>query len=142
MAPFQPVKTSPKRNFPLLTVAFSYTTLDDHHLYCNITVFLCLQGDARYLISNSKDQTIKLWDVRKFSPKEGLAASRLAVTQQNWDYRWQQVPQRGEFGCLCQSVIKFSQNVIGINLWMQQNYVKRPLKWYIVNQISIVNNSN
>lgn len=56
------------------------------------------QGDARYLISNSKDQSIKLWDVRKFSPKEGLAASRLAVTQQNWDYRWQQVPQRGEEG--------------------------------------------
>lgn len=54
------------------------------------------KGDARYLISNSKDQSIKLWDVRKFSPKEGLAASRLAVTQQNWDYRWQQVPQRGE----------------------------------------------
>lgn len=54
------------------------------------------QGDARYLISNSKDQSIKLWDIRKFSPKEGLAASRQAVTQQNWDYRWQQVPQRGE----------------------------------------------
>lgn len=57
---------------------------------------LIVQGDARYLISNSKDQSIKLWDIRKFSPKEGLAASRLAVTQQNWDYRWQQVPQRGE----------------------------------------------
>lgn len=57
---------------------------------------LLCQGDARYLISNSKDQSIKLWDIRKFSPKEGLAASRLAVTQQNWDYRWQQVPQRGE----------------------------------------------
>ncbi|KAJ8277532.1 hypothetical protein GJAV_G00076240 [Gymnothorax javanicus] len=56
--------------------------------------FIHSKGDARYLISNSKDQTIKLWDVRKFSPKEGLAASRLAVTQQSWDYRWQQVPQR------------------------------------------------
>ncbi|XP_061121271.1 DDB1- and CUL4-associated factor 11 isoform X1 [Syngnathus typhle] len=56
--------------------------------------FIHSKGDARYLISNSKDQTIKLWDVRKFSPKEGLAASRLAVTQQNWDYRWQRVPQR------------------------------------------------
>uniref|UniRef100_A0A8C9ZVK1 Ddb1 and cul4 associated factor 11 n=1 Tax=Sander lucioperca TaxID=283035 RepID=A0A8C9ZVK1_SANLU len=56
--------------------------------------FIHSKGDARYLISNSKDQSIKLWDVRKFSPKEGLAASRLAVTQQNWDYRWQQVPQR------------------------------------------------
>ncbi|XP_061661749.1 DDB1- and CUL4-associated factor 11 isoform X4 [Syngnathoides biaculeatus] len=57
--------------------------------------FIHSKGDARYLISNSKDQSIKLWDVRKFSPKEGLAASRLAVTQQNWDYRWQRVPQRG-----------------------------------------------
>uniref|UniRef100_A0AAY5KPC4 DDB1- and CUL4-associated factor 11 n=1 Tax=Esox lucius TaxID=8010 RepID=A0AAY5KPC4_ESOLU len=56
--------------------------------------FIHSKGDARYLISNSKDQSIKLWDVRKFSPKEGLAASRMAVTQQNWDYRWQQVPQR------------------------------------------------
>nr|XP_014351470.1 PREDICTED: DDB1- and CUL4-associated factor 11 [Latimeria chalumnae] len=51
-------------------------------------------GDARYLISNSKDQTVKLWDIRKFSPREGLEASRQAVTQQNWDYRWQQVPKR------------------------------------------------
>ncbi|XP_061777876.1 DDB1- and CUL4-associated factor 11 isoform X1 [Nerophis ophidion] len=57
--------------------------------------FIHSKGDARYLISNSKDQSIKLWDIRKFSPKEGLAASRLAVIQQNWDYRWQQVPQRG-----------------------------------------------
>ncbi|KAJ3611881.1 hypothetical protein NHX12_021894 [Muraenolepis orangiensis] len=56
--------------------------------------FIHSKGDARYLISNSKDQSIKLWDVRKFSPKEGLAAALLAVTQQNWDYRWQQVPQR------------------------------------------------
>lgn len=61
-----------------------------------VTCVMTCQGDARYLISNSKDQSIKLWDIRKFSPKEGLAASRLAVTQQNWDYRWQQVPQRGE----------------------------------------------
>uniref|UniRef100_H3AN30 DDB1 and CUL4 associated factor 11 n=1 Tax=Latimeria chalumnae TaxID=7897 RepID=H3AN30_LATCH len=52
------------------------------------------RGDARYLISNSKDQTVKLWDIRKFSPREGLEASRQAVTQQNWDYRWQQVPKR------------------------------------------------
>lgn len=63
-------------------------------------LYVVLKGDARYLISNSKDQSIKLWDVRKFSPKEGLAASRLAVTQQNWDYRWQQVPQRGVLACL------------------------------------------
>uniref|UniRef100_UPI00358E541F DDB1- and CUL4-associated factor 11 n=1 Tax=Myxine glutinosa TaxID=7769 RepID=UPI00358E541F len=54
--------------------------------------FIDTKGDSRYLISNSKDQTIKLWDVRRFSPKEGLDASWNAVTQQNWDYRWQRVP--------------------------------------------------
>ncbi|XP_035286802.1 DDB1- and CUL4-associated factor 11-like isoform X2 [Anguilla rostrata] len=56
--------------------------------------FIHSKGDARYLISNSKDQSIKLWDVRRFSSGEGLAASRLAVTQQTWDYRWQLVPRR------------------------------------------------
>ncbi|XP_039194008.1 DDB1- and CUL4-associated factor 11 isoform X1 [Crotalus tigris] len=56
--------------------------------------FIDSKGDARYLISNSKDQTIKLWDMRKFSGQEGLEASRHAVTQQIWDYRWQQVPKK------------------------------------------------
>nr|XP_056719265.1 DDB1- and CUL4-associated factor 11 [Euleptes europaea] len=58
--------------------------------------FIDSKGDARYLISNSKDQTIKLWDMRKFSGREGLEASRHAVTQQNWDYRWQQVPKKAQ----------------------------------------------
>ncbi|XP_045066245.1 DDB1- and CUL4-associated factor 11-like [Coregonus clupeaformis] len=31
---------------------------------------------------------------REFSSKEGLAASRLSIVHQNWDYRWQQVPLR------------------------------------------------
>lgn len=29
--------------------------------------FLDSRGDGRYLISNGKDQTIKLWDIRKMS---------------------------------------------------------------------------
>ncbi|XP_028933736.1 DDB1- and CUL4-associated factor 11 isoform X1 [Ornithorhynchus anatinus] len=56
--------------------------------------FIDSKGDARYLISNSKDQTIKLWDIRRFSGREGMEASRQAATQQNWDYRWQQVPKK------------------------------------------------
>ncbi|XP_063310976.1 DDB1- and CUL4-associated factor 11 isoform X1 [Pelobates fuscus] len=56
--------------------------------------FIHSKGDARYLLSNSKDQSIKLWDIRRFSGPEGLEASRRVVTQQNWDYRWQQVPKR------------------------------------------------
>ncbi|RXM95283.1 DDB1- and CUL4-associated factor 11 [Acipenser ruthenus] len=74
--------------------AVSFADASSQILFSGGDDALC-KGDARYLISNSKDQTIKLWDIRKFSPKEGLAASRLAVTQQNWDYRWQQVPKRG-----------------------------------------------
>ena len=33
---------------------------------------MLIQGDGRYLISNCKDQSIKLWDVRKFSDQSAL----------------------------------------------------------------------
>ncbi|CAH1779719.1 unnamed protein product [Owenia fusiformis] len=56
--------------------------------------FIASKGDARYLASNSKDQSIKLWDIRKFSSQEAIDASRRAVTKQNWDYRWQAVPRK------------------------------------------------
>ncbi|XP_012140236.2 DDB1- and CUL4-associated factor 11 [Megachile rotundata] len=52
------------------------------------------RGDGRYLITNSKDQTIKLWDVRAFSDHNGERNTRKAVANQNWDYRWQKVPKR------------------------------------------------
>ena len=39
----------------------------------NKTIFL--QRDARYLVSNSKDQTVKLWDVRVFSSRETIEVS-------------------------------------------------------------------
>jgi len=52
------------------------------------------RGDGRHLITNSKDQSIKLWDIRKFSQPEALEESRRAVSGQSWDYRWQRVPKR------------------------------------------------
>ncbi|XP_063235692.1 DDB1- and CUL4-associated factor 11 isoform X2 [Bacillus rossius redtenbacheri] len=52
------------------------------------------RGDSRHLITNSKDQTIKLWDVRVFSGKGGQDSTRKAVADQNWDYRWQKVPRK------------------------------------------------
>ncbi|XP_032668188.1 DDB1- and CUL4-associated factor 11-like isoform X3 [Odontomachus brunneus] len=52
------------------------------------------RGDSRYLITNSKDQTIKLWDVRALSGKTGQTNTREAVSNQNWDYRWQSAPKR------------------------------------------------
>ena len=52
------------------------------------------KGDARYLLSNSKDQTMKLWDIRMFSTEAAIMATKAAVSKQRWDYRWQQVPRK------------------------------------------------
>ncbi|XP_063920557.1 DDB1- and CUL4-associated factor 11 isoform X2 [Zophobas morio] len=56
--------------------------------------FIDSRGDGRHLISNSKDQSIKLWDVRVFSGEKAAEKSLQAVHEQTWDYRWQQVPKR------------------------------------------------
>lgn len=60
----------------------------------NSNVLICT-GDARYLISNSKDQSIKLWDLRKCSTQTAAQATKNAVARQGWDYRWQRVPRSG-----------------------------------------------
>ena len=81
--------------------------------------FLDPRGDGRHLISNSKDQTIKLWDIRsllclhdviilaitplhflwngnyceppfrKFSSSSAIKQGRREVSRQRWDYRWE-----------------------------------------------------
>ncbi|XP_071959239.1 DDB1- and CUL4-associated factor 11-like [Antedon mediterranea] len=56
--------------------------------------FVDSKGDSRYLITNSKDQSIKLWDLRKFASKDTVDLAKKAVAQQSWDYRWQPVPRR------------------------------------------------
>jgi DDB1- and CUL4-associated factor 11 len=52
------------------------------------------KNDGRHLISNSKDQSIKLWDLRVFSPKDKETKfwtdMRFKFT---WDYRWDTVPK-------------------------------------------------
>jgi len=60
--------------------------------------FLDPRGDGRHLISNSKDQTIKLWDIRKFSSSSAIKQGRREVSRQRWDYRWERVP-RSVAGC-------------------------------------------
>lgn len=42
------------------------------------------KGDGNYLISNSKDQSIKLWDLRKMSNSAPSSRNQM----NNWDYRW------------------------------------------------------
>jgi len=47
--------------------------------------------DTRYLISNSKDQSIKLWDMRRFSNESTIEKSRTRSNNINnaWDYRYE-----------------------------------------------------
>eukprot|EP01027_Heterolobosea_sp_BB2_P007013 GEZU01010495.1.p1 GENE.GEZU01010495.1~~GEZU01010495.1.p1 ORF type:complete len:482 (-),score=95.84 GEZU01010495.1:147-1592(-) len=52
------------------------------------------KGDGRYFISNSKDQTMKLWDIRKMkNPSEG-DIPRVPAARRNWDYRWEIAPSQ------------------------------------------------
>ncbi|RZF48025.1 hypothetical protein LSTR_LSTR002091 [Laodelphax striatellus] len=52
------------------------------------------RGDGRHFISNSKDQTIKLWDIRKFSSKDAQIEANKELFRFEWDYRWQKVPRK------------------------------------------------
>eukprot|EP00898_Chlorokybus_atmophyticus_P002883 jgi/Chlat1/3596/Chrsp234S03581 len=58
--------------------------------------FIDSKGDSRYLISNAKDQTIKLWDIRKMLSSDAfdkLPPSRGVLLK--WDYRWMDYPATG-----------------------------------------------
>lgn len=52
--------------------------------------------DGRYIISNSKDQSIKLWDIRKIginmNEREAIRTRRRSQKKFAWDYRWDEVP--------------------------------------------------
>ncbi|KAE9419703.1 hypothetical protein Angca_005811, partial [Angiostrongylus cantonensis] len=54
--------------------------------------YIDARGDGRHLISNSKDQTIKLWDLRRFSSYRTVQKTLYCVRKQSWDYRWQPAP--------------------------------------------------
>ncbi|KAF3436361.1 hypothetical protein FNV43_RR23453 [Rhamnella rubrinervis] len=51
--------------------------------------FIDSRGDGRYFISNGKDQTIKLWDIRKMSSS---ASCYPRYREYEWDYRWMDYP--------------------------------------------------
>ncbi|EAT40857.1 AAEL007451-PA [Aedes aegypti] len=52
------------------------------------------RNDGRYIISNSKDQSIKLWDLRVFSPADAESRIKDQVSYGHWDYRWDDVPKK------------------------------------------------
>lgn len=51
--------------------------------------FIDSRGDGRYFISNGKDQTIKLWDIRKMSSNVTRNPGHRSY---EWDYRWMDYP--------------------------------------------------
>ena len=70
----------------------------------------------------SQFQSIKLWDLRKFSSSRAIEETRKAVCSQNWDYRWQNVPKHRELDPL--KGWKFRDFTDWIILWknLDQSY--------------------
>ncbi|KAJ1435722.1 WD40/YVTN repeat-like-containing domain superfamily [Sesbania bispinosa] len=56
--------------------------------------FIDTRGDGRYFISNGKDQTIKLWDIRKMS--SNVNCNRAYRRSYEWDYRWMDYPPQAK----------------------------------------------
>ncbi|VDN06913.1 unnamed protein product [Thelazia callipaeda] len=50
-------------------------------------------GNGKYILTNSKDQTVKIWDLRKFSSSYAEKQTLRATQRQTWDYRYQDVPR-------------------------------------------------
>lgn len=51
--------------------------------------FIDSRRDGRYFISNGKDQTTKLWDIRKMSSN---TTYKSRLRDYDWDYRWMEYP--------------------------------------------------
>ncbi|CAO2179915.1 unnamed protein product [Urochloa humidicola] len=55
--------------------------------------FIDSRGDGHYFISNCKDQTIKLWDLRKMSS----TTKDCTPKAYEWDYRWMTYPSEARY---------------------------------------------
>lgn len=71
--------------------------------------YLDSKCDGRYILSNSKDQSIKIWDIRAPLPKEKEDLTRKRI-HLKWDYRWDSVPNECTFSCrfFCELIDFFS----------------------------------
>eukprot|EP00899_Mesostigma_viride_P015416 jgi/Mesvir1/23876/Mv10669-RA.1 len=57
---------------------------------------LAAKGDGYYVISNSKDQSIKLWDIRKMMDSDAYEKMPpVKLHDFHWDYRWTEYPGTG-----------------------------------------------
>ena len=54
--------------------------------------FIDPRNDGHYILSNSKDQSIKIWDLRQPSPSNKVS-NHPNIPLIDWDYRFAQVPR-------------------------------------------------
>src|SRR5271155_3394709 len=54
--------------------------------------FVASKGDGRYVISNGKDQTLKLWDIRKMMDPSDYDRLPRKDYCTGFDYRWMVLP--------------------------------------------------
>lgn len=54
--------------------------------------YVSAKGDGRYCISNGKDQTMKLWDIRKLVSADKVDSHSICNYMSNFDYRWMDYP--------------------------------------------------
>ncbi|ORX93571.1 WD40 repeat-like protein [Basidiobolus meristosporus CBS 931.73] len=54
--------------------------------------FVSSKGDGRYCLTNGKDQTMKLWDIRKMMSYDTFESSDRLDLRLKWDYRFQEYP--------------------------------------------------
>lgn len=54
------------------------------------------KNDGRYFITNSKDQSVKLWDVRKVGQPGQLKKTRKLLTAPRWNYLSENIPTECE----------------------------------------------
>ncbi|KAL1959638.1 hypothetical protein VTO42DRAFT_1673 [Malbranchea cinnamomea] len=54
--------------------------------------FVASRGDGRYVLSNAKDQTMKLWDIRKMMTTARFDTMNPSIYSTGYDYRYMQYP--------------------------------------------------
>lgn len=55
------------------------------------------KGDGRHFITNSKDQSVKLWDVRQMGKRNQVTKAKKVLYPQRWNYQSDPIPDECEW---------------------------------------------
>jgi WD40 repeat protein len=80
---------------------------------------LASKGDGRHLLTNSKDQSAKVWDMRRTcQPKDALGATK--TPNGEWDYRWARFQPRTTMTQQCVSEKQIAEDLARAQAARQQ----------------------